>query len=124
MYQCISFRLRQSVTNLTVRGIANSILAVFPFYRTEVESRTQPLRPSTQKKCEAKAKDRLLEDRPSQGQGQECSRPRTQHTSVLPKKKKVPPKNFLATSKKKKKRSSPIFCEVSFIFQGKVKRRS
>ena len=36
---------------------------------TEVESRTQRLRPSprTQKKSEAKAKDRLFEDRPSRG---------------------------------------------------------
>ena len=46
----------------------------------EVESRTQGSRPRprTQKKSEAKAKDRLSEDRHSRGQGQECSRPRTQ----------------------------------------------
>ena len=41
------------------------------------------------KKSEAKAKDSLSEDRTSQGQGQECSRPRTEGTgaSVLKKKK-------------------------------------
>ena len=46
-------------------------------------------RPTTQKKSEAKAKDSLFEDRPSRGQGQEYSRPRTKDTgaSVLQKKK-------------------------------------
>ena len=59
--------------------------------RPEVESRTQGSRPRsrprTQKKSEAK--DSLSEDRPSRGQGQECSRPRTKDTaaSVLKKKK-------------------------------------
>ena len=40
------------------------------------------------KKSEAKAKDSLFEDRPSRGQGQECSGPRTKDTaaSVLLKK--------------------------------------
>ena len=40
------------------------------------------------KKSEAKAKDSLFEDRPSRGQGQECSRPRTKDmaASVLEKK--------------------------------------
>ena len=57
-----------------------------------MESRTlgsRP-RPRTQKKSEAKAKDSLSEDRPSRGQGQECSRPRTKDTaaSTLQKKKK------------------------------------
>ena len=41
-----------------------------------MESRTQGSRPRTQKKSEAKTKDSLSEDRPSRGQGQECSRPR------------------------------------------------
>ena len=42
----------------------------------------------TKKKSEAKAKNSLSEDRPSRGQGQECSRPRTKDTaaSVLQKK--------------------------------------
>ena len=58
-----------------------------------MESRTQGSRPRprTQKKSEAKAKDSLSEDRPSRGQGQECSRPkpRTKDTaaSVFQKKK-------------------------------------
>ena len=34
------------------------------------------------KKSEAKAKDSLSEDKPSQGQGQKCSRPRTKETSA------------------------------------------
>ena len=40
------------------------------------------------KKSEAKAMDRHFEDRPSRGEGQECSRPRTKDTaaSVLQKK--------------------------------------
>ena len=50
------------------------------------------------KKSEAKAKDSLSEDRPSRGQGQECSRPRprTKDTaaSVLQKKKKVFKKSY------------------------------
>ena len=56
-----------------------------------MESRTQGSRPRprTQKKSEAKAKDSLFEDRTSGGQGQECSRPRTEDTdaSVLLKKR-------------------------------------
>ena len=53
----------------------------------------------------AKAKDRLLDDRHSQGQGQECSRskPRTQGAIVL-KKKKGFQKNFPGNLKKKKKK--------------------
>ena len=60
---------------------------------SEVESRTQGSRPRprTQKKSVAKTKDSLSEDRPSRGQGQECSRPRprTKDTaaSVLQKKR-------------------------------------
>ena len=51
------------------------------------------------KKSEAKAKHSLSEDRHSRGQGQECSRPRTQ-AQVLSK-------------KKKKKRSSQKFFKRS-----------
>ena len=56
-------------------------------YHPEVESRTQGSRPRTQKKFEAK--DSLSEDRTSRGQGQDCSRPRTEDTgaSVLLKKR-------------------------------------
>ena len=67
---------------------------------SEVESRTQGSRLRTQKKSEAN--DSLSEDRPSQGQEQECSRPRPRTkdtaTSVLPKKR----------SSKKLFRRSPI----------------
>ena len=100
------------------------------------------MRPRTQKK--SKAKDRLLEDRPTRSQGQECSRPRTQGASVL--RKKNGPKIFfsgdLQKIKKKvfgqgdanflrkisrsptKNRSLQIFRKVSADFQGKVKSRS
>ena len=73
-----------------------------------MESRTQGLRPRTQKKSEAKAKDSLSEDRHSRGQGQECSRPRprTKDTkrkcSPKKKKKKVFTKIFQAISTKKR----------------------
>ena len=74
------------------------------FCSSEVESRTQGSRPRprTQKKSEAKAKDSFSEDRPSRGQGQECSRPRTKDTSASVSKKKVFTKIFQAISKKKK----------------------
>ena len=49
------------------------------------------------KKSEAKAKDSLSEDRHSRGQGQECSRPRTEDTSAS------------ALQKKKKRSSQKIF---------------
>ena len=47
-------------------------------------------RPRTQKKSEAKAKvkDSPWEDRPSRGQGQECSRPRTKDAGANVLKKK------------------------------------
>ena len=78
----------------------------------EVESRTQGSRPRTQKKSEAK--DSLSEDRHSRGQGQECSRPRTQ-AQVLSKKKKRSSQTFFRRSpkKKKKKRSSQKFFKRS-----------
>ena len=69
-----------------------------------MESRTQGSRPRprTQKKFEAK--DSLSEDRPSRGQGQECSRPRprTQAQVLSKKKKKVFTKIFQAISTKKR----------------------
>ena len=76
------------------------LFGVKTWYMSEVESRTQGsrLRPRTQKKSEAK--DSLSEDRHSRGQGQECSRPRTQ-AQVLSKKKKIFIKIFQAISKKK-----------------------
>ena len=51
------------------------------------------------KKSEAKAKDSPSENRPFRGQGQECSRPKTQ-TKVVFSKKKSSKKNFQAISKK------------------------
>ena len=69
---------------------------------SEVESRTQGSRlwPRTQKKSEAK--DSLSEDRHSRGQGQKCSRPRTQAQVLSKKKKKVFTKIFQAISSKKR----------------------
>ena len=43
----------------------------------EVESRTRGSRPRPRTQKKSEAKDTLSEDRPSRGQGQECSRPRT-----------------------------------------------
>ena len=53
-----------------------------------MEARTQSSRPRPRTKKKSQAKDSLFEDRPSRGQGQECSRPRTKDTaaSVLQKK--------------------------------------
>ena len=65
-----------------------------------MESRTQGSRPRPQKKSEAKANDSPSEDRPSRGQGQECSRPRTQPQVFSPQ-KKVFKIFFQAFSKKK-----------------------
>ena len=77
----------------------------------EVESRTQGSRPRTQQKSEAK--DSLSEDRPSRGQGQECSRPRTKNTaaSVLQKK----------SSLKKLFRQSPIYRRSQNFWLGRLK---
>ena len=72
-------------------------------YLAEVESRTQGLRPRTQKKSDAKAKDSLSEGRHSQGQGQEClrPRPRTKYTSASALQKKGLHKNFSSDLHKK-----------------------
>ena len=80
----------------------SDIIFQYSFF-PEVESRTQGSRPRPriQKKSEAKAKDSLSEDRHSRGQGQECSRPRTQAQVLSKKKKKVFTKIFQAISTKK-----------------------
>ena len=67
-----------------------------------------------QKKSEtkAKAKDSLYEDRHSQDQGQECSRPRPmtkEHKRKCSPKKKGLHKNFFRRSQKKKKPSQKFF---------------
>ena len=74
------------------------------------------------KKSEAKTKDRLLENRPSRGQGQECSRrgPRTKtkDASVLQRKKKSPQKKFsrdLQTKQSFSSEETPIICEKSSV---------
>ena len=54
------------------------------------------------------AKDSLSEDRHSRGQGQECSRPRTQ-AQVLSKKKKRSSQKFFRRSPKKKRSSQKFF---------------
>ena len=58
----------------------------------EVESRTQGSRPRPRTQKKSEAKDSLSEDRTSRGQGQECSRPRTQAQAFSQKKKVF--KNF------------------------------
>ena len=81
-----------------------------------MESRTQGLRPRTQKKSEAK--DSPYEDRTFRGQGQECSRlrSRTKDTEASVFQKKGLQKFFQAISKREKqKRSSQIFREVSDV---------
>ena len=76
--------------NGTMDGYAARPLALWRFliHLPEVESRTQGSRPRprTQKKSKAKAKDSLSKDRTSRGQGQECSRPRTQAQAFSKKK--------------------------------------
>ena len=60
-------------------------VSIWPMIWPEVNSRTQRSRPRpmTPKKSEAMAKERLFEDRPSRGQRQKWSRPRTQDTIFL-----------------------------------------
>ena len=119
-----------------------------------MESRTQSPRPiprtqKNTKKGQGQKHKKIrgqgpLEDRPSRGQGQECSRPMTRDTRhKCSPKKKISPQNFPGDLQKEKffaredtdfpgkirlslekKRSSQIFCEVSAVFQGKVERRS
>ena len=63
----------------------------------EVESRTQGSRPRPNTKksvAKAEAKDSLSEDRPSRGQGQECSRPRPRTQPQVFFKKKRLQKSF------------------------------
>ena len=103
--------------------------------RSEVESTTFKAK-DTKK---SGAKEWLLEDRPSRGQGQKRSR--TKDTRRNCSRKKGSPNFFSGDLKKKvfalkdvefpqkirrspKQKSSQIFCEVSAVFQGKVNRRS
>ena len=95
IYQLVNMKteIRAIAIPLTKPIYATGIILFVP----EVESRTKGSMPRTQKKSEAK--DSPFEDRPSQGQGQECSRPRTQ--AQVFSKKKVFKIFFQAISKKK-----------------------
>ena len=90
--------------NFTSVGIQVFYFTTFMlfFYNKQRWSRGHKARgQGHKKKSEAKAKDSLSEDRHSRGQGQECSRPRTQ-AQVLSKKKKGFHKNFSGDLQKKK----------------------
>ena len=68
----------------------------------EVESRTQGSRPRPRTQKISQAKDSPYEDRPSRGQEQECSRPRTKDTGASVLQKKGLQNNFFNHSKKEK----------------------
>ena len=93
-----------------------SILCILPFHAIATQVRIEPgydgWKPGWsrghkargqghKKKSEAKAKDSLSEDRPSRGQGQECSRPRRRT------------KDTSASALQRKKRSSQKFFKRS-----------
>ena len=59
------------------------------FSRGGVEDTKLEAKAKDTKKSEAKAKDSTSEDRPSRGQGQECSRPRTRDTGAGVLQKKI-----------------------------------
>ena len=65
--------------------------------RGEVEDTRLEAKAKNTKQIRGKAKDSLFEDRPSQGQGQECSklRPRTKDTAATVLQKKGFQKSFL-----------------------------
>ena len=91
--------------NFTSVGIQvfyfTTFMLFFIISRDGVEdTRLEAKAKDTKKKSEAKAKDSLSEDRHSRGQGQECSRPRTQ-AQVLSKKKRFSQKFFRRSPKKK-----------------------
>ena len=90
--------------------------------RPRTSSRTPPLVPYVQNLCTtyqrwSRGRNARSEDRSSLGQGQECSRPRTQAQVFTKRKKKVFKNFFHAISERgKQKRSSQIFREVSGFF--------
>ena len=73
------------------------MLAILPT-RGGVEDTRLEAKAKDTKKSEAKAKDSLSEDRPSRGQGQECSRPRTKDTAARVFQKKTSSKEFFRQS--------------------------
>ena len=100
-------RTRESclvLLNYNSAAEGNSIsVCLLKCFLPELESRTQGLRPRTQKKSEAKTNYRLSEDRPSRGQGQEYLRPRTKGTT-----RKCSPRK-----KRSSRRKLQIFRETS-----------
>ena len=88
-------------------------IAFWPWL-AEVESRTRGSRPRTQKKSEAKSKDRPSEDRLFRGQGQECSRPRTRtmDTSASALQTKIGLQTFFSGNLKKKKKKKKVFTKI------------
>ena len=62
------------------------------------------------------AKDSPSEDRPSRGQGQECSRPRTKDTGASVKKKSL--KQFFQAFKKNRSEDRAIFEDLRLWSQG------
>ena len=94
--------VQEKLGHLTIKFM---IKKLFVKLKSEVDSRTQGsrLKPRTQKKPEAKAKDSPTEDRPSRSQRQECSRPRPRIKDISAsalQNKKVFRKNFQAISRK------------------------
>ena len=64
-------------------------------YKGGIEDTRLEAKAKDTKKSDAEAKDSLSEDRPSRGQGQECSRPRTKDTATSVLQKKGLQKSFL-----------------------------
>ena len=83
--------------SLVKQGYSTKICSVKNFVFTRGGVEDTMLEAKDTKKCEAKVKDCLSEDRHSRGQGQECSRPRPRT------------KDTSASALRKKKRSSEKF---------------
>ena len=75
----------------------------------------------------SEAKDRLPEDRPSQGQGQECSRPRPRTKDTRRKRsQKKGPQTFFSGNLREKgssREETPIFRKKSGVFTKKKKTK-
>ena len=95
-------KLQRQGTKPTITGFTAAMQQSHVAILSEVESRTQGSRPRPRTQKNSEAKDSLSEDRHSRGQGQECSRPRTQvQVLPLPPKKRSPQKFFRRSPKKK-----------------------
>ena len=84
------FRLKILVTVIRSKKLKLNLCTYYINTREGIEDTRLEAKAKDTKKSEAKAKNSPSEDRPSRGQGQECSRPRTKDTkaSVLPPKKR------------------------------------